>query len=333
MEDKNDKYDNFFEFEFNTFLYSYIGIEFENICINFIHNAFNSCRISIRKRYYYGEIDQESYIVPDVLIFDLTKDISKKLNISKNKTIVMDFKRSITAVSLKDITYLNFIENSILILCIFQNNGKELWLKKIEKIINESKISQGRKEDILKNIHLWSATNEFAKLLQKNERENFFSKLNLLENLKTIAAIRELNSNLIEEIKNQNVPYLSNKVHLLEQKVDQLQMTKYLIVLRKISSINLFILDYIIQETTFSQPVIEEILKEFLDLQIISKKVFSPFLPHFYYTLPKKEPNLINYFEQTDQKEQAEGLKLLIKRRSIPNEIIEEYHIDELKDY
>lgn len=134
------------ELEIDFSLYSFIGIEFEHICLQYLLDIFQSCEIRVRKRYYYIKDQEENYIIPDVLISTISTHLCKKLNLAYSQNIILDFKRSIYSIGIKDILYLQIIPDSRLIFCLFQEQGKSSWIKSFYKITKEMKLSYQQKK-------------------------------------------------------------------------------------------------------------------------------------------------------------------------------------------
>ena len=329
----SDDTNNISQFEFNPILFSYLGIEFENICEDYIHSVFDSCNIKVRNRYYYGEPNNENYIIPDVLVSNITKKIAKICNISQNEYLIIDFKRSISAISQKDINYLNIIPNSKLILCILQEEGKKDWNRQIEKIVDDFHLSKFEEGKILSRIDLWPVKEKFSILLPQNKNERFLERLRKIERLDNIKAIKNLNFKIIKKINNLNITGLQEKLILLVEKFDEIQLLKYLLILDKISTLIYFTKEDLISVMNYSQPIIEDVLNDFIDMHIVSKKIISAFSPHLYYFFSVDSPDLVKYFDITGQLEKAKGLQLLAKNNKIPINIINECNFDEFREY
>ncbi len=317
------------EYEINSTLYSYIGLEFEKICINFVEFVFPNCTIKAHKRIYSDNLDEKSYIVPDVHVSNISKEISDLVNLQQNCTILLDFKRSISAISLKDIKYLAIVPDSILIFCLFRREASKNWKRIIKRIIGPG--TNGKK--ILNRIIMWSATIEYANLLPEETRKLFNEQLNELDELHDIKKVEKIISNLVIKITTRYDPLISQCIKNLQKTFDVLQQLKYLVTLQKILQLKYFTKEKLLSIVNYSQPVVEEILNVFLSCNIIQKKVFSEYLPYIYFFYQQQKPSLIDYFELTQQNETAIGLKMLVKNKKIPKKLIEYCNFDQFRNY
>jgi hypothetical protein len=323
---------NYFEFELHSNLYSYIGIEFENICLKYVPFLFKSTEIHIRKRYLIEKQENFRYIVPDVMISNLNNLTAEKLNIKYVKNLILDFKRSIYSISQKDINYLNQIPESKIIFCILQAEGKIDWRKKIDDLLNEQNFQKKEKNEIQSKIILWSAKNEFAGYLDDFNKNLFFGELHKFESLKSIKDVEKICEKLLINIQKRNEPSFTKKVLKFLKKYDSLLILKYLLILEEIIKLNYCTKDDVISVSNYSQPIIEDALYLFIENSIIEKKIFSDFLPHIYYPVFNAKPSLFTFFDITDQKEAKRGLELLINSEKIPQQLKNSTY-NEFKNY
>lgn len=308
------------EVDFN--LYSYIGIEFENICLRYVQEIFKSTEILCRRRYYIDDNEDSNYIIPDVFIPSPSKELCYKLGLQEKLKIIIDFKRSIYAIGPKDIQYLTIIPHSILIFCILQEEGRHYWEDKIESLLNEMKFDDRKKQDFQSRIFFWSAKNEYAKWINKNFKSKFLLELHTLENLSSIKTIEKINAKLIRGISKQKNYYFKKLILDYCKKFDSLQIVKHLLLLHAIVQLNYCTKQDLISTIDYSQPVIEDILKELLEAQIVKKKIFSEFLPHIYYTSDIENPDLLTFFELSNKSKAKKGVEILVKTKKVPKYLI-----------
>ena len=321
------------DLEIDFSLYSFIGIEFEHICLQYIKDIFQSCEISVRRRYYYIENLEENYIVPDVLLLNLPVEMSKKINLTHCQNLILDFKRSIYSIGPKDIQYLQIIPNSNLIFCLFQEQGKKSWRKIIHEMIKKMKIVEQQRKNIVSRIIIWTSKSDYIGYLDKNNKKTFLRQLQELEELGSIKKIENINQNLITSFKIRNDSIIDNLLKELIKNIDSLQVMKYLVLLKEILAMTYFTKEDLMNRSSYSQPIIEAVLNFFLEKNIIGKKVFYEFSVHFFYYISNEEPGLITFFNTINQNDSAKGLEILVQQNKIPKFVVKNSNFNDFRNY
>lgn len=114
---------------------------------------------------------------------------------------------------------------------------------------------------------------------------------------------------------------------------DQLQLMKYLVLIKEILSMTYFTKEDLLNRSSYSQPIIEDVLNYFLEKNVLLKKVFSEFLVHIYYYIKMRDPSLITFFKILNQNDSAKGLEILLHQNKIPKNIVENSNFNGFRNY